>query len=106
MQESNLLNQNAKRVAVKVLVKDDIPVFLQQKNPIYQKCYYPEQTKSDFFMVQKYPKSIQESMMNLCQQYSSSMQLFPYFNYYHPNLVGNMSQHEEGDNMDAREDHN
>ncbi|XP_072387438.1 uncharacterized protein [Diabrotica undecimpunctata] len=107
MQESSLLNQSAKRVAVKVLVKDDIPVFLQQKNPVYQKTsYYPDQAKNDFFMVQKYPKSIQESMLSLCQQYSSSIQLFPYFNYYHPSLVGNMSHHEEETNVESREDLN
>ncbi|CAG9865095.1 unnamed protein product [Phyllotreta striolata] len=104
MQESNLLNQSAKRVAVKVLVKDDIPVFLQQKSPLYQKSYYGEQAKGDFFMVQKYPKSIQESMLNLCQQYSNSMQIFPYFNYYHPSLVGNVSQREEVDGMEGGRD--
>ncbi|XP_023013325.2 uncharacterized protein isoform X1 [Leptinotarsa decemlineata] len=115
MQESNLLNQNAKRVAVKVLVKDDIPIFLQQKNPVYHKNgFYPEQTKNDFFvydqmsksMVQKYPKTIQESMLNLCQQYSNSMQIFPYFNYYHPSLIGNLSQQEEEANLDHREEQN
>ncbi|KAJ8965214.1 hypothetical protein NQ314_004283 [Rhamnusium bicolor] len=113
MQESNLLNQNAKRVAVKVLVKDDMPIFLQQKSPIYQKNgYYTEPTKSEFFvydqiskgMVQKYPKTIQESMLSLCQQYSNSMQLFPYFNYYHPSLINNIGQpEEEVNNMDGRE---
>ncbi|XP_056633542.1 homeobox protein zampogna-like [Diorhabda sublineata] len=107
MQETNLLNQSAKRVAVKVLVKDDIPLFLQQKNQLYQKSgYYPDQAKNDLFMVQKYPKSIQESMLNLCQQYSSSIQLFPYFNYYHPSLIGNMSQHEDETNIDNREEQN
>ncbi|KAG5875341.1 hypothetical protein JTB14_033721 [Gonioctena quinquepunctata] len=115
MQESNMLNQNAKRVAVKVLVKDDIPIFLQQKNPIYQKnSYYPEQAKSDFFvydqisktMIQKYPKTIQESMLSLCQQYSNSMQIFPYFNYYHPSLIGNISQQEDDANLDHREGQN
>lgn len=103
LQESNMLNQNAKRVAVKVLVKDDMPIFLQQKTPIYQKSFYPDQAKNDFLfydqinkgIVQKYPKSIQESMLSLCQQYSSSMQLFPYFNYYHPSLVGTINQPEE-----------
>nr|CAH7745975.1 unnamed protein product [Callosobruchus chinensis] len=94
-----MLNQNAKRVAVKVLVKDDMPLFLHQKSPIYQKNFYAEQPKSDFFVydqlnksiAQKYPKTIQESMLSFCQQYSNSMQLFPYFNYYHPSLVGGLS---------------
>lgn len=102
MQESNLLhNQNARKVAVKVLVKDDIPLFLQQKTPMYQKSYYPE-TKSDlciydpFGAAKKYnPKTLQESMLSLCQQYSNSMQLFPYFNYYHPSLLSSLSNQEE-----------
>lgn len=112
MQESSMLNQNAKRVAVKVLVKDDMPIFLQQKNGFYQKSnFYPDQPKNDFFVydqlnkgiVQKYPKTIQESMLSLCQQYSNSMQLFPYFNYYHPSLVGSIGQQEEELNLDSRE---
>lgn len=115
LQESNLLNQNAKRVAVKVLVKDDMPIFLQQESPIYSKnTYYPvDQTKTDFFVydhltknvAQKYPKTIQESMFSLCQQYSNSVQLFPYLNYYHPSLLGNlaMQQNDEA-NFENRED--
>lgn len=112
MQESNMLNPNARKVAVKVLVKDDIPIFLQQKAPVYQKSgYYTEPNKSDFFvydqlsktMVQKYPKTIQESMLNLCQQYTNSMQLFPYFNYYHPSLIGNLSQQDDDVASESRE---
>ncbi|ENN73342.1 hypothetical protein YQE_10102, partial [Dendroctonus ponderosae] len=102
LQETSLMSSNARKVAVKVLVKDDMPIFLQQKPPLYQKAYYTE-PKSDFFvydqlsksMVQKYPKTLQESMLNLCQQYSNSMQLFPYFNYYHPSLIGNLSQQDD-----------
>ncbi|XP_060529015.1 homeobox protein koza-like [Cylas formicarius] len=105
MQESNMLNPNVRKVAVKVLVKDDMPIFLQQKSPIYQKApYYPETTsKNEYFVYDqlnkninpKYPKTIQESMLSLCQQYSSSMQLFPYFNYYHPSLIGALNQQDE-----------
>ncbi|XP_045475107.1 homeobox protein zampogna-like [Harmonia axyridis] len=101
LQESNMLGHNARKVAVKVLVKDDIPIFLQhQKSPIYQKPYHPDQTKNEFYvyeqmnknLTQKYnPKSLQESMLNLCQQYSNSVSLFPYFNYYHPSLLGNVT---------------
>lgn len=100
LQESSILNQNARKVAVKVLVKDDIPIFLQQKSPIYQKPYHTEPSKTDFYVYeqmnknfsQKYnPKHLHESMLNLCQQYSNSMSLFPYFNYYHPSLLGNVT---------------
>lgn len=104
LQESTMLNHSARKVAVKVLVKDDIPIFLQQKTPIYQQnSYYPD-VKSDYFVYdqfnksisQKYnQKSLQESMLNLCQQYNNSMQLFPYFNYYHPSIVTSMGNEEE-----------
>lgn len=119
MQESNILNQNAKRVAVKVLVKDDMPIFLQQvhqqETPIYPKnAYYPvDQQKNDFFMyeqftknvAQKYPKTIQESMLSLCQQYPTSVQLFPYLNYYHPSLLGNLTmQQNDESNLEYREE--
>lgn len=115
MQESNLLNQSAKRVAVKVLVKDDMPIFLQQDASVYPKnaFYSVDQPKNDFFVydqlsknvTQKYPKTIQESMFSLCQQYSSSVQLFPYLNYYHPSLLGNLSmQPNEETNLENRED--
>lgn len=99
MQESSMLNQNARKVAVKVLVKDDMPLFLQQKSPLYQKnSFYPESkadlTVYDHFakgVPQKYTsKALQESMLTLCQQYSNSMQLFPYFNYYHPAILGSL----------------
>lgn len=115
MQESNLLHsQNARKVAVKVLVKDDIPLFLQQKTPIYQKNYYPE-AKSDLCIYdpfgaaknlgQKYsPKTLQESMLSLCQQYSNSMQLFPYFNYYHPSLLNSLNNQEEDVNAGEHRD--
>lgn len=101
MQESNILNQNAKRVAVKVLVKDDMPIFLQQETPIFPKnTYYSlEHPKNDYLIydqvnknvTQKCPKTLQESMFSLCQQYSNSVQLFPYLNYYHPSLLGNLA---------------
>lgn len=113
MQESNMLNSSARKVAVKVLVKDDVPIFLQQKAPMYQRTYCTDPTKTpDFFvydqlmgknLVQKYPKTLQESMLNLCQQYSSSMQLFPYFNYYHPSLIGSLGQQEEDVGSESRE---
>ncbi|KAJ8918845.1 hypothetical protein NQ315_011131 [Exocentrus adspersus] len=90
-----------------------MPIFLQQKTSIYQKNgYYSEPSKSDFFVydqinkniVHKYPKTIHESMLTLCQQYSNSMHLFPYFNYYHPSLISNLSQQEEEiSNLDARD---
>lgn len=114
MQESNLLHgQSARKVAVKVLVKDDIPLFLQQKAPMYQKNYYPD-SKSDLCIYdpfgaakslgQKYnPKTLQESMLSLCQQYSNSMQLFPYFNYYHPSLLNSLSNQEEEVNAEHRD---
>lgn len=90
MQESNLINQNARKVAVKVLVKDDVPLFLQPKqNPLYQKGSYYHDPKSDLFLydqihknLPKYGKNFQQSMLSLCQQYNTSVQLFPYFNYY------------------------
>ncbi|XP_030745152.1 homeobox protein zampogna-like [Sitophilus oryzae] len=112
MQESNLLNSNARKVAVKVLVKDDIPIFLQQKPALYQKpSYFPEAGKNEFFvydqlnksMGQKYPKMLQESMLSLCQQYSSQVQLFPYFNYYHPSLFGSLSQQDDDVASESRE---
>lgn len=114
MQESNILNQNAKRVAVKVLVKDDMPIFLQQETPVFPKnTYYSvEHPKNDFLVydqltknAQKYPKTIQESMFSLCQQYSNSVQLFPYLNYYHPSLLGNLTVQQTDDiNLENRED--
>ncbi|XP_044753232.1 homeobox protein Nkx-2.5 [Coccinella septempunctata] len=100
LQESSMLSHNARKVAVKVLVKDDMPLFLQQKSSVYQKPYHAEPNKNDFYvyeqmnknLTQKYnPKSLQESMLNLCQQYSNSVSLFPYFNYYHPSLLGNVT---------------
>ncbi|GJQ75825.1 hypothetical protein Trydic_g17894 [Trypoxylus dichotomus] len=106
MQESSLLNQNARKVAVKVLVKDDMPL-------LYQKHGFYQENKNDFFvydqfnknLTQKYtPKSIHESMLNLCQQYNSSMQLFPYFNYYHPALVNSIA-HDDDLNPEQREQH-
>ncbi|CAH0554723.1 unnamed protein product [Brassicogethes aeneus] len=108
LQESNLLSQNARKVAVKVLVKDDMPLFLQQKAPMYQKSPFYGEPKSDYFMYdqinkQKYPKTLQESMLSLCQQYSNSMQIFPYFNYYHPSLLGNTAHQEEDIHPDTRE---
>ncbi|XP_050305278.1 homeobox protein Nkx-3.2-like [Anthonomus grandis grandis] len=111
MQESTMLNSNARKVAVKVLVKDDMPLFLQQKPPLYQKNpYYPDPSKPDFFVydqlsktvVQKYPKNLQESMLNICQQYNQ-MQLFPYFNYYHPALMGQLNQQEDDVGSESRE---
>lgn len=109
-----MLNQNAKRVAVKVLVKDDIPIFLQQEGPIFPKSSYysVEHSKNDFLVydqlsknaAQKYPKTIQESMFSLCQQYSNSVQLFPYLNYYHPSLLGNLSVQNDETNLETREE--
>lgn len=90
LQESTLLNQNARKVAVKVLVKDDMPIFLQHQKPMYNKSFYPGATEAFYERFNninglKYGKSLQESMMTLCQQYGGGMhQLFPYFNYYHP----------------------
>ncbi|RZC34385.1 Homeobox domain containing protein, partial [Asbolus verrucosus] len=110
MQESSMLNQNARKVAVKVLVKDDVPLFLQQKGPVYQKGGFYAEPKADFFIYDqlskggsapKYPKSLHESMLSLCQQYSNSMQLFPYFNYYHPAILSNLSQ--QDDDGESRE---
>lgn len=99
LQESNLLGQNARKVAVKVLVKDDVPLFLQ-KGPLYQKGFYGEAKPDLFLYHQKYgTKSLQESMLSLCQQYNSSMQLFPYFNYYHPGVVGGVPEEEPSDNV-------
>lgn len=98
-------------MAVKVLVKDDMPLFLQQKPLYHQKTspgFYPE-AKSDLGIYdpfdkglphhhQKYAsKALQESMLSLCQQYSTSMQLFPYFNYYHPSILGSLASHQEED---------
>ncbi|XP_049823572.1 homeobox protein Nkx-3.2 [Aethina tumida] len=110
MQESNLMGQNARKVAVKVLVKDDVPIFLQQK-PVYPKGGFYGEPKGEFFvydqlnktMGQKYPKTLQESMISLCQQYTNSMQLFPYFNYYHPSLLGNLAQTEDDISPESRE---
>ncbi|KAF7273651.1 hypothetical protein GWI33_013643 [Rhynchophorus ferrugineus] len=112
MQESNMLNSNARKVAVKVLVKDDIPIFLQQKPALYQKPgFFPDPSKSDLFvydqihksMGQKYPKMLHESMLSLCQQYSNSVQLLPYFNYYHPSLFGSIGQQDDDVASDSRE---
>lgn len=113
MQETNILNQNARKVAVKVLVKDDMPLFLQQKTVAYQKTNYcyPE-NKTDYFMYdhlnknisQKYSsKAIQESMLSLCQQYNNSMHLLPYFNYYHPALITNVNNQEDDSQVEQRE---
>lgn len=112
MQESNMLNQNARKVAVKVLVKDDMPLFLQQKSPLYQKnAFYPD-PKTDINVYdpftkgipQKYAsKALQESMLTLCQQYSNSMQLFPYFNYYHPAILGSISSSQEDEVLEHRD---
>lgn len=104
LQENNLLNQNARKVAVKVLVKDDMPLFLQDKTTTnYQKTYcYPD--GKDYFVYDQYTKqkystkAIHESMLNLCQQYNNSMQLLPYFNYYHPSLIATIGNQEE-DNL-------
>lgn len=91
MQESTLINQNARKVAVKVLVKDDVPLFLQhpKQTSLYQKTSYYHDPKSELFLydqihknLPKYGKNLQQSMLSLCQQYNTSMQLFPYFNYY------------------------
>lgn len=112
MQESNLMNQNARKVAVKVLVKDDVPLFLQHKTPIYQKGYYPD-PKSEMFIydqlhknLPKYGKNLQQSMLSLCQQYNTSMQLFPYFSYYNPSALAaslNTSVASDEDANDTRE---
>lgn len=109
MQESSVLGQGARKVAVKVLVKDDMPLFLQQKAPLYHQktsgAFYPE-SKAELGIYdpfgkgisQKYSsKTLQESMLSLCQQYSNSMQLFPYFNYYHPSIIGSLTSHQEED---------
>lgn len=112
MQESNLMSQNARKVAVKVLVKDDMPMFLQQKAPMYQKNVFCPESKSDFFVYDQFnkslgnrysPKTIQESMISLCQQYNNSMQLLPYFNYYHPGIVGSMPNQEEDCNVEREQ---
>ncbi|KAK4875358.1 hypothetical protein RN001_011780 [Aquatica leii] len=115
MQEQNLMSQNARKVAVKVLVKDDMPLFMQPKNLIYQKPQvYADANKSDLFLYdpfnknvgQKYPtKSLQESMLNLCQQYNSSLQLLPYFSYYHPaTIMGGIQPNQDDDGgIDNRE---
>lgn len=116
LQESNLLShhQNGRKVAVKVLVKDDVPLFLQKPHPaVYQKNGYYAEPK-DFFVydqiksgAQKYPKALHESMLSLCQQYSNSMQLFPYFNYYHPAIVGGMGGGQQDDELnEARGEQN
>ncbi|KAF2896851.1 hypothetical protein ILUMI_09324 [Ignelater luminosus] len=114
MQEQNMMNQNARKVAVKVLVKDDIPLFMQQKSLMYQKSPVYETNKSDLFLYdpfnkginQKYgSKSLQESMLNLCQQYNSSLQFLPYFSYYHPStIMGGIQQNPDDDvTIDHRE---
>ncbi|CAG9761128.1 unnamed protein product [Ceutorhynchus assimilis] len=114
MQETNMVNSNGRKVAVKVLVKDDMPIFIQKPPmpPMYPKnAFFPEPNQPDFFiydhinktMVQKYPKTIQQSMLDLCQQYSNSMNLFPYLNYYHPTLIGNLCQHEDDVAAETRE---
>lgn len=123
MQETAILSQSARKVAVKVLVKDDIPIFLQhgagsglKTASLYQKSstgYYTEPKGGDLYVydqlnktmsTQKYPKTIQESMLSLCQQYSNSMQLFPYFNYYHPSLMGgNLGTQEDEASSEGRE---
>lgn len=109
LQENNLLNQNGRKVAVKVLVKDDVPLFLQQKSsPSYQKNYcYPESNKDyyiyDQYTKQKYStKAIHESMLNLCQQYNNSMQLLPYFNYYHPSLIASIGNHDDDNHPEQK----
>lgn len=108
MQEQNIMTQNARKVAVKVLVKDDMPLFMQPpKGLMYQKSpIYGDGHKSDLFLYdpfdksggQKYGgKSLQESMLNLCQQYNSSLQLLPYFSYYHhpSTLMGGLQANQE-----------
>ncbi|CAH1154046.1 unnamed protein product [Phaedon cochleariae] len=102
LQEAGMVHQNAKRVAVKVLVKDDMPLFLQQKS------YYPDQgfDRPGKTTIQKYPKTIQESMLSLCQQYSNSMQIFPYFNYYHPSLIGSLGHQDDDGGLENRNDQN
>ncbi|KAF5284271.1 hypothetical protein FQA39_LY04564 [Lamprigera yunnana] len=114
MQEQNLMTQSARKVAVKVLVKDDMPLFMQPKNLIYQKPQlYNDNSKSDLFLYdpfnksvgQKYAsKSLQESMLNLCQQYNSSLQLLPYFSYYHPaTIMSGLQPSQEDVSIDSRE---
>lgn len=118
LQENNLLNQqNGRKVAVKVLVKDDMPLFLQhqQKNATnYHQTKnnycYPDNNNKDYFIYDQYTKqkystkAIHESMLNLCQQYNNSMQLLPYFNYYHPSLIATISGNpdEDGHNTEQK----
>ncbi|KAB0795611.1 hypothetical protein PPYR_12450 [Photinus pyralis] len=112
MQEQNIMSQNARKVAVKVLVKDDMPLFMQPKNLMYQKTHAYDGNKSDLFLydpfnknsTQKYgSKTLQESMLNLCQQYNSSLQLLPYFSYY-PNIMSGMQTNQDEDGIiDTRE---
>lgn len=109
MQEQSMLSHNARKVAVKVLVKDDIPLFMQQKGLIYQKSsIYSDTNKSDLFMYDPFnkdlshkygSKNLQESMLNLCQQYNSSLHLLPYFNYYHPSAIIGSLQHSQDDDL-------
>lgn len=55
LQENNLLTQSGRKVAVKVLVKDDMPLFsLQQKyNQIHSKIFYPDIIPKHEFLSQK-----------------------------------------------------
>lgn len=104
LQESNLLNHTARKVAVKVLVKDDMPLFLQQNlaKPMYTKGLYPDGKELFIYdhlnksIAGKYAgKSLQESMITLCQQYNNSMLSFPYFNYYHPTVLTSPGQEDD-----------
>lgn len=94
-----------------MLVKDDMPLFLQQKGLAYQKAPtgYPD-SKSDLFLYDPFvknppAKNLQESMLNLCQQYNSSLHLLPYLGYYHPGTLigGGVQHHEENSNIDHRD---
>ncbi|XP_018332252.1 homeobox protein zampogna-like [Agrilus planipennis] len=109
MQEQNMMNQNARKVAVKVLVKDDIPLFMQQKSMYKTPVVYNEPCKNDLFLydqfnkniVHKYnSKTLQESMLSLCQQYNNSLQLLPYFSYYHPSALMGLHGQEEDMGME------
>lgn len=112
MQESNILNQNGRKVAVKVLVKDDIPLFLQQQQQAQQKTNYQKNycynDNKDYFIYEQYnkqkynTKAIHDSMLNLCQQYNNSMQLLPYFNYYHPSLIATIANQDDENHSEQK----
>ncbi|XP_044730879.1 homeobox protein bagpipe [Chrysoperla carnea] len=99
LQENNLLNQSGRKVAVKVLVKDDMPLFsLHQKysqlHPKILSTYHDIIPKNEFFQPSqqspivgglKQSSKLQQSMINLYQQqYSNNHLPFTYFNCYHP----------------------